>query len=70
MGRLLANRALMKNGHPPIVITRGERVRYFRMLERAQTKFAAYRLVRFFKGRERFGFLPQKTGAGVVPKRS
>jgi len=49
MGRLLANWALMKNGYPPIVITKGERVRYFRMLEEAQTKFAAYRLVRFFK---------------------
>ena len=24
-------------------------MRYFRMLEEAQTKFAAYRLVRFFK---------------------
>ncbi len=49
VGRLLANWALMKNGYPPIVITKGERVRYFRMLEEAQTKFAAYRLVGFFK---------------------
>lgn len=51
MGRLPANWALMKNGHPPIVITRGERMRYFGMLEGPQTKFAACRLVRFFKRR-------------------
>lgn len=49
VGRLLANWVLMKNGYPPIVITKRERVRYFRMLEEAQTKLVAYRIVRFFK---------------------
>ncbi len=49
VGRLLANWVLMKNGYPPIVIAKRERVRYFRMLEEAQTKLVAYRIVRFFK---------------------
>jgi len=48
-GRLLANWVLMKNGYPPIVITKLERVRYFRILEEAQTKLVTYRIVGFFK---------------------
>lgn len=49
VGRLLTNWVLMKNGYPPIVITKRERVRYFRMLEEAQMRFTTDRLVRFFK---------------------
>ncbi len=49
VGRLITNWALMKHGYPPIVITKRERVRYFRMLEEAQTKLASDRVVRFFK---------------------
>jgi Fic family protein len=56
MGRLLANWVLMKNGYPPVVITKGERLRYFKMLEVAQTKFVTYRVTRFFK---------QKVGAAL-----
>ncbi len=48
-GRLIANWVLMKNGYPPIVITKRERMRYLRMLEEAQTKLATYPIVRFFK---------------------
>jgi len=48
VGRLIANWILMKNGYPPIVITKGERARYFRALDQARTKLATYRVVRFF----------------------
>jgi len=49
VGRLLTNWQLLRDGYPPIVITKRERVRYFRMLEEAQMRFNTVRLVRFFK---------------------
>lgn len=49
VGRLIANWVLLKNGYPPIVIAKRERVRYFRILEEAQTGLAHHRVVRFFK---------------------
>ena len=70
MGRLIANWVLMKNGYPPIVITKRERVRYFRMLEEAQTKPATYRVVNFFKRKvnDALDFYLKRLKPSVVPK--
>lgn len=70
MGRLIANWVLMKNGYPPIVITKRERVRYFRMLEEAQTKLATYRVVKFFKRKvdDALDFYLKRLKPSVVPK--
>jgi Fic family protein len=70
VGRLIANWVLMKNGYPPIVITKRERVRYFRMLEEAQTKLATYRVVKFFKRKvdDALNFYLKRLKPSVVPK--
>ena len=70
VGRLIANWILMKNGHPSIVITKRERVRYFRMLEEAQTKLATYRIVRFFRRKvnDALDFYLKRLKPSVVPK--
>ncbi len=70
VGRLIANWVLMKNGYPSIVITKRERVRYFRMLEEAQTKLATYRVVRFFRKKvnDALDFYLKRLKPSVVPK--
>lgn len=69
-GRLIANWALMKSGYPPVVIAKRERVRYFRMLEEAQTKLVNYRVVRFFKRKveDALDFYLKRLKPSVVPK--
>lgn len=71
-GRLIANWLLMRDGYPPIVITKRERLRYFRLLEQAQTKYNVHKLVIFFKKKalEAFDFyLKRLKPYSVVPKR-
>lgn len=71
VGRLLANWVLMKNGYPPIVITKRERTRYFGVLEEAQVKLTSYRVVRFFRKRvnDALDFYLKRLKPGVVLKR-
>ncbi len=70
VGRLIANWILMKNGYTPIVISKAERLRYFRMMEEAQTRFTSLRIVKFFdrKVDAALDFYLKRLKPSVVPK--